>query len=132
MESPQSSAASIPELKCDHCSKTFGQRKNLNQHITRIHKAQRYECNVCHALLSSGFRLKNHLISVHKKKNKIKFVKSHLVTATNDGCETSPEAKKYIILEQAGQIRQMEIKIAKAKTAIENLRKKIANKSLEE
>lgn len=128
MENRQSST----KLQCEHCTKTFGQRKNLNQHIARIHMARRYECNVCHVLLSSGFRLKNHMSAVHKKKNKIKFVKSHLVTASNDGYETSPEAKKFIIREQADHIRQLEIKIAKAKTVIENLREKIANGSRKE
>lgn len=69
MENPPSENETTPvsKLKCDHCDKSFGRRKNLNQHIARIHKAQRYKCNVCDALLSSGFRLK-HLSSIHKKK----------------------------------------------------------------
>lgn len=131
MENPPSEGetTSVGKLKCDHCDKSFGQRKNLNQHISRIHNAQRYKCNVCDALLSSGFRLKQHLSSIHKKKTKIKFVKSQLVIATNDGYETLPEAKKHIIREQAATIRQLEIKIAKSKTVIENLKKKIANGS---
>lgn len=129
MENSQSATTSVAKLKCDHCSKTFGQRKNLNQHIARVHLAQRYKCNVCDALLSSGFRLKNHLSSVHKKKKKVKFVKSHLVTATNHGYETASEAKKYIIRDQAERIRQLEANLSKLKTVIEKLREKIANES---
>lgn len=127
MENPQIASTIVVKLKCDHCDKPFGQRKNLNQHIARVHNGQRYKCNVCDALLSSGFRLKTHMSLIHKKKNKIKFVKSRLVTTTGDGHETSSEAKKYVIREQAEHIRRLEANIAKSKTVIENLRKKIAN-----
>lgn len=126
MENQPSSSTSVAEFKCAHCNKTFGRPKNLNQHIARIHNSQRYKCDECGALLSSGFRLKTHLAVVHKKKNKINFVKSHLVTKRSDGYDTSPEAKKYIIREQADQIRRLEANLAKSNNVIENLRKKIA------
>lgn len=126
MEKQQPSSTPAAELKCDHCNKIFGQRKNLNQHMARVHNGQRYKCDICEVLLSSGFRLKTHMQSAHKKKSKIKFVKSHLVKQTKDGHETPSEAKKYIIREQADKIRQLETKISKTKSAIVNLRKKIA------
>lgn len=113
--------------QCCHCNKTFSQQKNLNQHIARIHNAHRYKCNDCDALLSSGFRLKTHLSLVHKKKTKIKFVKSCLVVKTQNGYETSADAKKYyIIREQAERIQQLQISIKRLTTVIERLRKLIA------
>lgn len=63
---------------------------------------------------------------MHKKKAKITFVKSCLVVKTQNGCETSADAKKYVIQEQALRISQLEASIKMKNTVIENLRKLVA------
>lgn len=122
----ENSSKSNNPLQCPHCNKIYGQRKNLNQHIARVHESQRYKCEICDALLSSGYRLKSHLFKVHKKKNQIKFAKSALVVKTQSGFETSPDAKQYIIREQAEQISKLKIQLKKSKAALKNLKKKVS------
>lgn len=101
----------LGRFKCSVCLKTFGQKKNLNQHFNRKHFNRRYECFVCQEQLSSGFRLKSHLLRFHKKK--IDSAQSYLVVQGRQLTTVAPEAKKHIILANHKKILTLEAKLKK-------------------
>ena len=57
-------SAKLPS-KCDHCGKTFVERRNMLSHVDRIHKGTRYQCNQCEKKFKSYFGAKRHLAKFH-------------------------------------------------------------------
>ena len=51
--------------KCDHCSKCFGYKSHLQQHIRTIHGNQKFSCEFCEKTFTSKGNLTKHVTTVH-------------------------------------------------------------------
>lgn len=113
-------------IRCEFngCNKTFGKTNSLNQHIARVHEKKLFECQFCHDLLSSGFRLKCHVTRFHSAD--LNETKIALVVETNDGIKIAPEAKPALLKAQKEKIIRLQQKLSTAKALKEEFQKQIA------
>ena len=56
-------------FRCDQCTSTFGERKNLNRHISSVHEEEKFQCAQCAQIFNRQDHLNRHL-PVHKKVKK--------------------------------------------------------------
>ena len=53
--------------KCESCSKSFSQTRNLKRHINTVHEGHKdYKCESCGKSFSEAGSLKKHIHTIHK------------------------------------------------------------------
>lgn len=117
-----------PRFACTFrgCKKTFGEKKNLNQHIKRVHKKNLFKCKVCDEILSSAFRLKEHSTNIHGiSLDEIGTKSSLVIMVSKHRTVTSPAAKPYLIEAQKIEIENLQRQLEFAKLAKKDLLKKL-------
>jgi hypothetical protein len=94
------------EFKCDHCDKAFGQKRNLGDHINRIHKKiKSYSCEWCSYTSCTKRELKGHSIRNHNLKNAHRHDLDVLMKeAQKDKMIVSIEKNKYYYLRMNKEI----------------------------
>lgn len=86
----------------------------------------KYLCKNCGDLLSSSFRLKEHMNSMHQRT--IESAESSLVIVNQNKVEATSNAKIALIREQKAKINHLESELVKSKSILKELRLKFKNK----
>lgn len=96
--------------KCTHrgCKKSYISRKNLNQHVKRVHLGKKYKCSLCSKILETKDSVKRHVNTIHRKQNAAKHVVS---------CDIVP-LKQFDLAKQDNIISKNATKINKIETEI--------------
>lgn len=93
----------------------------------------KYQCKECEKMLSSGFRLKNHLMTQHNIE--INSATSSMVTEKANSVDSTEKAKSAMIVEQATLIKKLQnelMELKQTKTDLEQClqQRKITNKKV--
>ena len=60
--------SSHPEIKCDHCDKTFRKSsKNFRAHVKTEHMGIKHNCDLCEKSFNDDFKLRQHKSNVHSE-----------------------------------------------------------------
>merc|ERR1712150_127900 len=64
--------------QCTFCSKSYGERHHLNDHVKFIHfKVRPHVCKTCSKSFDRPYKLKRHIMDVHGRNTNIKIKRGH-------------------------------------------------------
>lgn len=119
-------AKSTP-VQCPQCHKTYGKKCNLAAHIKSVHGGEKFMCNICSQKLSSAFRIRLHISSVHKVASQNNFQKI-IDTIEFDYPKVPNEQKDEVIENQKISIADLQSELKKIEKENSRLQRRLVNK----
>ena len=73
-------AAMNNPLKCEKCSKYFQSKRNLREHVRRVHPVELFQCDLCENYLKTKACLFRHILKLHPAgKNRVKIERDYKI-----------------------------------------------------
>ena len=60
----------VGHSKCELCNKTFGNKYNLQGHISAVHKKEKFKCEHCELEFTAPYTVKKHIKVKHGENQK--------------------------------------------------------------
>lgn len=121
-------ASNILDFKCEfeNCSKAYKSKFNLNRHIEIVHQSlKRFQCDICHKLLSSKQNLEEHYFT-HTGEKSFRCTESGCLKSFRQRSQLSNHKKihEYLrVLENDLKLREDNQGISEDGTGLNQLKK---------